>query len=203
MSNFEEMKDHLSNNFDSLNDVLEVELRESFSIIDHKGQSFIILSVDIENKTFTIRVNGRDTIESDFDETKLFNILDAKTIAFIPIDGKKGLLGFGDSYCDFVIFDDNDFCFVEFKLNATILEERAIRKNRKKAINQLKNTIALFDRKLNKNYNDLRLEAYVCTPETYPRADNGWRDFAIAFFDEVAIPLFEQNEKICISTLAE
>jgi hypothetical protein len=202
MSKFEEMKDHLSNNFDNLNDVLEVELRERFSIIDHKGQSFIILSVDIENKTFTIKVNGKDTVVSDFDDTKLFNIIDSKTVAFIPIDGKKGLLRFGDSYCDFVIFDDNDFCFVEFKLNATILEERAIRKNRKKAINQLKNTIALFDSKLNRNYNDLRLEAYVCTPETYPRGDKGWTDLAIAFFDEVAIPLFEQNEKICISTLA-
>jgi hypothetical protein len=198
MSKFEEMRDHLSNNFDNLNDVLEVELRERFSIIDHKGLSFIILSIDIENKTFTIRVNGRDTIESDFDETKLFNILEAKTIAFIPIDGKNGLLRFGESCCDFVIFDDNDFCFVEFKLNATILEERAIRKNRKKAIAQLKNTIAIFDRKLGNNYSDLRLEAYVCTPETYPRGDKGWIDLAIAFYDEIEVPLFEQNKKICI-----
>ena len=202
MSKFEEMKEHLSNNFDNLKDVLEVELRKDFSIIDHKGQSFIVLSINIEDGTFTIKVNGKHTVASDFYDTKLFNIKDAKTVAFIPIDGKKGLLGFGDSYCDFVIFDGNDFCFVEFKLNATILEERAIRKNRKKAINQLKNTIALFDSKLNRNYNDLSLEAYVCTPETYPRGDKGWTDLAIAFFDEVAIPLFEQNEKICINALA-
>ena len=58
MSKFEEMKEDLSNNFDNLNDVLKVELRESFSIIDFKGQSFIVLSINIENKTFTIRVNG-------------------------------------------------------------------------------------------------------------------------------------------------
>jgi hypothetical protein len=198
MSKSDEVKEHLSNNFDNLNDVLEVELREKFSVIDHKGQSFIVLSINIENKTFTIRVNGKDTVESAFDDTKIFNIIDAKTVAFVPIDGKKGLLGFGDSYCDFVFFDDNDFCFVEFKLNATSLEERAIRKNRKKAIDQLKKTIALFDHKLNRNYNDLKLEAYVCTPETYPRGNNGWRDFAIAFYDEVEIPLFEHNEKICI-----
>ena len=198
MSKFEEMRDKLSNNFDNLNDVLEVELREKFSIIDHKGQSFIVLSINIEDNTFTIKVNGKDTVASDFDGTKLFNIIDAKTVAFIPIDGKKGLLGFGDSYCDFVIFDDNDFCFVEFKLNATILEERAIRKNRKKAINQLKNTISLFDSKLNRNYNDLRLEACVCTPETYPRGDKGWTDLAIAFYDEIEVPLFEQNEKFCV-----
>ncbi|WP_434685337.1 hypothetical protein [Pseudanabaena minima] len=198
MSKFEEMRDKLSNNFDNLNDVLEVELREKFSIIDYKGQSFIVLSINIEDNTFTIKVNGKDTVASDFDNTKLFNIIDAKTVAFIPIDGKNGLLGFGESYCDFVIFDDNYFCFVEFKLNATILEERAIRKNRKKAIAQLKNTIALFDSKLNRNYNDLRIEAYVCTPETYPRGDRGWTDLAIAFYDEIEVPLFEQNEKFCV-----
>ncbi|MFN5765313.1 MAG: hypothetical protein ACK470_13145, partial [Pseudanabaena sp.] len=75
-------------------------------------------------------------------------------------------------------------------------------KNRINAINQLKNTIALFNHKLDKNYSGLFREAYVCTPETYPRGDKGWTDLAIAFFDEVAIPLFEQNEKICINTLA-
>lgn len=198
MSKFEEMKDHLSSNFDNLNDVLEVELRKKISIIDHKGQSFIALSINIEDNTFTVRVNGNDIVELDFDDTKLFSIINAKTVAFIPIDGKKGLLGFGESYCDFVFFDNNDFCFVEFKLNANSLEERAIRKNRKKAIEQLKHTIALFDRKLNRNYNDLRSEAYVCTPETYPRGDKGWTDLAIAFYDEIAIPLFEHNEKICI-----
>ena len=86
MSKFDEIKEHLSNKFDNLNDVLEVELREIFSVIDHKGQSFIVLCINIENKTFTVRVNGKDTIESDFDDTKLFKIVDAKTVGFIPID---------------------------------------------------------------------------------------------------------------------
>ena len=196
MSKFEEIKEHLSNSFDKLNNVLEIEQRERFSVIDHEGQSFIILSINLENNTFTIKKKGQDIVESDFDNTKLFNIIDARTVAFIPIDGKNGLLGFGESNCDFVFFDDNEFCFVEFKLNATSQEDRAVRKNRKKAIDQLKNTISLFDRKLNNNYNDLKLEAYVCTPETYPRGDKGWADLAIAFYDEVGIALFEHNEKI-------
>jgi hypothetical protein len=198
MSKFEEIREHLSNSFDKLNDVLEIELRESFSVIDHKGQSFIVLSINLENNTFTIKANGQDTVEANFDHTKLFNIIDARTVAFIPIDGKNGLLGFGESYCDFIFFDNNEFCFVEFKLNATSQEDRAVRKNRKKAIDQLKNTINLFDRKLNNTYNDLKLEAYVCTPETYPRGDKGWTDLAIAFYDEVGISLFEHNEKICL-----
>jgi hypothetical protein len=198
MSKFEEIREPLSNSFDKLNDVLEIELRESFSVIDHKGQSFIVLSINLENNTFTIKANGQDTVEANFDHTKLFNIIDARTVAFIPIDGKNGLLGFGESYCDFIFFDNNEFCFVEFKLNATSQEDRAVRKNRKKAIDQLKNTINLFDRKLNNTYNDLKLEAYVCTPETYPRGDKGWTDLAIAFYDEVGISLFEHNEKICL-----
>ncbi len=198
MSKFEEIKEHLSNSFNKLNDVLEIERRERFSVIDHKGQSFIVLSINLENSTFTIRENAQDTIEPDFDDTKLFNIIESKTVAFIPIDGKNGLLGFGESHCDFVFFDDNEFCFVEFKLNASSQEDRAVRKNRKKAVDQLKNTIALFDHKLNSNYNNLKLEAYVCTPETYPRGDKGWTDLAIAFYDEVGIALFEHNEKICM-----
>jgi len=85
MSKFEKMKDQLSNSFDNLNDVLEVELREKFSIIDYKGQSFIVLNSNLENKTFTIRKNGRDTVESGFDDTKVFKVLEAKTVGFIPI----------------------------------------------------------------------------------------------------------------------
>lgn len=197
MSKFELIKEHLSNRFNKLNDVLEIELREDFKIIDYKGQSFIVVSINLEDNTFTIKLNGKEIIEHDFDPAKLFNIKNSKIIGFIPIDGKKGLLGFGDSHCDFVFFDENEFCFVEFKLNATSLNDNAVFKNRLKAIRQLKNTIALFNHKLGKNYSGLLREAYVCTPETYPRGDKGWRDLAIAFYDEVEIPLFEHNEKIC------
>ena len=197
MSKFELIRELLLNSFDKLNNILEIELREDFSIIDYGGQSFIIVRVNLEENTFTIKLNQKEIIEPNFDPAKLFNIKNSKIIGFIPIDGKKGLLGFGDSHCDFVFFDDNEFCFVEFKLNATSLNDNAVFKNRLKAIDQLRNTIALFNYKLDKNYSGLLREAYVCTPETYPRGDHGWRDLAIAFYDEIDIPLFEHNEKIC------
>ena len=197
MSKFELIKELLSNSFDKLNNILEIELREDFSIIDYGGQSFIIVRVNLEENTFTVKLNQKETIEPNFDPAKLFNIKNSKIIGVIPIDGKKGLLGFGDSHCDFVFFDDNEFCFVEFKLNATSLNSKTVLKNRLKAIDQLKNTIALFNHKLDKNYSGLLREAYICTPETYPRGDHGWRDLAIAFYDEIDIPLFERNEKIC------
>ncbi len=116
-------------------------------------------------------------------------------VGFIPIDGKKGLLGFGDSHCDFVFFDGNDFCFVEFKLNATSLKK--VDENRNKAIKQLSNTIDLFDDKLAKNYEGLNLEAYVCTPEFYPRFNSSWAGFAEEFLEKYGIPLFEINDKTC------
>ncbi|MDM3850048.1 MAG: hypothetical protein PT119_08705 [Aphanizomenon gracile PMC627.10] len=195
MSKFEDIKELLSTAFDNFSDVLEIEMRSEFSIIDYQGQSFIIININSDDDTFTIKLNGVDTVENGFDITKLFNVINAKIVGFIPIDGKKGLLGFGDSHCDFVFFDENDFCFVEFKLNATSL--RKVDANRDKAIKQLTNTIDLFDKKLNGNYADLNLEAYVCTPEFYPRFNSSWIAFAKDFLEEYGFELFEINNKIC------
>ena len=195
MSKFEDIKELLSTAFNNLSDVLEIEMRSEFSMIDYQGQSFIIININSDDNTFTIKLNGVDTVKNGFDITKLFNVINAKVVGFIPIDGKKGLLGFGDSHCDFVFFDENDFCFVEFKLDATSL--RKVDKNRDKAINQLTNTIDFFDNKLVRNYAGLNLEAYVCTPEFYPRFNSSWIAFAKDFLEEYGFELFEINDKIC------
>ena len=55
------------------------------------------------------------------------------------IDPNEGLLGFGDSHCDFIVFNDTDFCFVELKLNAISLNK--VNQNRNKGVKQLSNTI--------------------------------------------------------------
>ncbi|MBD2570172.1 hypothetical protein H6G59_20185 [Anabaena lutea FACHB-196] len=190
-------KEHLSNTFPKFPDLLQIELREEFSVTDYKGQSFIIISIQLDDNTFTIKLNDIETIVEEFDSNKLFNVSNDTRIGFIPIDGKQGLLGFGDSHCDFVFFDETDFCFVEFKLNAT--SERKVNKNRVDAIGQLKNTINLFDDKLEKNYAGLNLEAYVCTPEfyKYPRFNSSWQELAEEFLEENGIPLFERNYKTC------
>jgi hypothetical protein len=198
MSKFEYIKKLLANAFGNFSDVLEIEIRSEFSIIDYQGQSFIIINYNLDDNTFTIKLNGVDADKIGFDNTKLFNISNAKIVGFIPIDGKKGLLGFGNSHCDFIFFDENDFCFVEFKLNATSEEERAIGKNREKAIGQLTNTISFFNLKLNRNYADLKLEAYVCTPEFYyPKFNSSWIKLATGFLEDYGFELFEINYKIC------
>jgi hypothetical protein len=200
MSKFEDIKELLSTAFNNLSDVLEIEMRSEFSVIDLKDygrQSFIIINIQFDDHTFTINFNGNETVITDFDSTKLFNISNAKMVGFIPIDGKKGLLRNAAKRCDFVFFDENDFCFVEFKLDAISEQERAIRSNTKGATDQLKATISWFNYKLSKNYAGLNKEAYVCTPEFYPRFNSSWIAFAKDFLEEYGFELFEINYKIC------
>lgn len=197
MSKFEDIKELLATAFDNFSDVLQIEMRSEFSIIDYQGQSFIIINISSDDNTFTIKLNSVDTVKSGFDNSKLFNISNAKMVGFIPIDGKKGLLRKVAKRCDFVFFDENDFCFVEFKLDAISEEERAIRSNTRGAIDQLKATISWFNYKLSKNYAGLNLEAYVCTPEFYPRFNSSWIAFAKDFLEEYGFELFEINNKIC------
>jgi hypothetical protein len=195
MSAFEAIKKRLFNTFIHLNDVFQIETRNDFSITDFEGQSYLILESDETH--FTVQINNELKTFEGFDENKIFVVKNSKKIGFIPIDGKKGLLGYGDSYCDFLFFDENDFCFIEFKLNSISTEPRAVRKNRKKAVNQLSNTIDFFDNQLYKHYDGLNLEAYICTPETYPRNDTAWMAIEVAFLEKYGIPLFEKRDKIC------
>ncbi len=195
MSKIEEIKAYLEANFAEITPFLQMESRQEFAITDFKGQSYIIISND-ENE-FVISINGIETRIEGFDESKNFVIQNVKTVVFIPIDGKNGLLGFGDSHCDFVLFDENDCCFVEFKLNGTSASPKTIRQRRYKAVRQLSNTIEFFDEKTQRNYKGLNLEAYICTPEFYPRLDASWRELAQDFLENHGIPLFEENNKIC------
>lgn len=151
------------------------------------------------NNSFYIVDNGTSEIHSECeDENKCFAIKNQnnKEICFIPIDGNNGLLNHrGTSCCDAVVFNEQYFCFLEFKFNATSVEIRAIRKNRKKAIEQLSKTIDFFDDQLDKDYLDLKLEAFISTPKTYPRQDTAWVNIEVEFLEEYGIPLFETNEK--------
>ncbi len=47
----------------------------------------------------------------------------------------------GPARCDIILFSDVKIAFVELKLNATSLKNRAIKENRKKAISQLETSI--------------------------------------------------------------
>ncbi len=171
-----------------------IDTRSELDIIDYQGQSYFIEQI-IDNQTVVIKTqNGNETI-SGIESDKVFKVLNAQITGLIPIDGKGGLLGFGDSHCDCIIFNETDFCFIEMKLNATSLTK--VTQNRHKGVKQLSNTIDLFDDKLNRNYNDLHLEAYLCTPKTYPRQNAAFQALRLDFLEEKSIELFETDKKIC------
>ncbi len=100
--------------------------------------------------------------------------------------------------CDCVIFDETDFCFVEFKLNATSANPKTIKENRVKAVEQLKSMFELIKNKFNLKHFDFlgySLEAYVCTPTFYPNKNTAISDFAVEFLEDYGVKLFEKNEK--------
>ncbi len=178
MKNFDLLEQRLNQAFENFSKVFKTELNKTFYIAENEkiSTAYIILSNELY-KVFTVKNNSLK-------------------VGFIPIDGKSGLLGLGESHCDFILFNENDFCFIELKLNADSLEERAVRKNWKKAVKQFNNTINLFGEKLNNNYEDLQLEAYICTPESYPRSNVTWREIQINFLESKGIELYQQNEKV-------
>ena len=195
MADFTVISQHLSSKFNLLQSFLQIEKRWEFRVIDFKGDSYIFKDFSTENNLFTILCDGETLIIDADDADKNFRITNNVKSGFIPIDGRTGLLGYGESHCDFIFFNENDFCFVEFKLNATSLEVRAIRKNRRKAVEQLGNTIDFFDKQLNSDYLGVNIEAYVCTPETYPRNDTAWESLSVEFLENFRIPLFERSYK--------
>ncbi|HEY5393285.1 MAG TPA: hypothetical protein VIJ57_14275 [Hanamia sp.] len=181
--------------FSEFNRVHTITTEKQVYVLDYEGQSYIINLINVDSIELILEDSQSRMLH--FDETKIFKILHPDVLNFLPVDGKRGLLGYGTSYCDFIFFNKNHFCFVEFKLNAISLEERAIRKNRKKAINQLENTILLFDEKLSKNYHKRLLEAFVSTPKTYPRADAAWLTLKVGFLERIGIELHEGSFKEC------
>lgn len=80
---------------------------------------------------------------------------DEKAIHFLAID--KCLLDDSDEEkCDFALFDDDVFCFIEIKES----KPRTRKLRRKKALSQLETTITLFQSKL--DFTNYQLEANVC-----------------------------------------
>jgi hypothetical protein len=178
MNKFKLLEERLSQAFENFSKVFKTEFNKKFYITENEKTSTAYIELNNElDKVFTVENNSLQ-------------------VGFIPIDGKFGLLSSGKSQCDFILFNENDFCFIELKLNAVSLEERAVKKNWKKAVKQLNNTIDLFDEKLNANYEDLNLEAYIATPEIYPRSNATWTEIRINFLESKGIELYEQNKKV-------
>ncbi|MDR1919269.1 MAG: hypothetical protein LBQ65_06445 [Tannerellaceae bacterium] len=165
--------------------------------------SHILKETDQANGTCIINILKKDKktgnlsaadIGCPFDTNNVFTVINSRAICFIPIDGKGGLLG-GTSNCDFIFFNKKNFCFVELKLNAFSLKEQSIRDNRRKAVEQLENTMSFFNKMLDNDYSGLKLEAYVATPDVYPRENTAFQSIKVKFLEDNGIDLFEGREK--------
>jgi hypothetical protein len=142
--------------------------------IDIRGKSFVLIKTDDE-LLFTVKNPNR------------------KDIHFLAID--QGIFDGTKEYklgrCDFALFDETRFCFVENK-NVT-LKHRG--KERIEVYRQLKETIIKFRENL--DFGDYKIEAQISfksSRKIYPRKSSSNQDMEKEFDDELAVALFENND---------
>ncbi len=155
-------------------DCLKIETSLEFSIADgeaNTGRCYIVNAEETEGQFKVSNPRGKE-------------------IYFLAID--KCLLDDQDNLerCDFAIFDESTFCFVEIK------ETRRRRgKVREKAIQQLEATINYFKQHI--DFEDYRLEAiiYLVSRGAYPAADTNKEKMKARFATKLETLLLEGNHK--------
>jgi hypothetical protein len=204
MNKVEKIIETLKKGIDNLSDFIQIETRSSFEImeLDEKNQSYIIKEISDD----ICELVADEELKVKYQENKIFKVKNAKFTAFIPVDGKEGLMsataverikGKKPKRCDCIFFDEYDFCFVEFKFNIT--GSRNVSNRKINGIEQLKSTIDKFIDTLNENHKDLYLEAYLCIPNKFKviKETATLQQKKVEFGDKYEVELFETNEKIC------
>lgn len=109
------------------------------------------------------------------------------TTTLLPIDNrfiKNNVNGIVDA----AVFNTKDFHFVEFKTNAEGNSDYAVAETYKKAMNQLKVTLNLFESKINAIKIDFRkqvnVECNIIVSETFPRNKSAEMTNAMLFAQE-------------------
>jgi hypothetical protein len=136
---------------------------------------------DIRGKSFTLLTT---------DDERLFTVNNPfqKELTFVAIDA--GIFTDNSPKCDFALFDDDRFCFVECK--DSVAKQRS--KERNDAFVQLKATIVRFKEKL--DFGSYKIEAQVSMKArmVFPRKSCSREDMVKEFDDELAVALFENND---------
>ena len=98
MEQFDIFHKHLTATIECLPSYLSIEEREEIIIVDYKGQSYIVAAPDENEIGFSVVIDNMATVIDELEAEKHFKISNHKRkTGFIPIDGKKGLLGYGES----------------------------------------------------------------------------------------------------------
>lgn len=156
-------------------------------------EKFFVIEDSSTNKSSLIK---KDTSKGDYSEFEIENI-NKKDIHFLAIDNCI----FDDSSdhkkCDFSIFDETTFCFVEMKTNATSLKDQARKKNKKTAILQLKETVKIFKEKIDFSKYEYSIEAIICPKyeELRPVATTNFQSAQLEFQKELNTILLNGNQK--------
>lgn len=153
----------------------------------------------IDSATLKYSCFGNDEDPEIVDE-KYFRVKNPskQKIYLWAIDNK--LLKKAGARCDCTLFSEKDFCFIEFKTNATSLNETAIENNYQKAYDQLKCTATLILDKAEKVGVNLfsemeNIEAYMVKAPTIPALQASEIAFATRFIEETGIDLLFENTK--------
>jgi hypothetical protein len=136
---------------------------------------------EIRGKSFTL-------LKTDDDKLFTINNPSQKEITFVAIDA--GIFTDNSPKCDFTLFDNQRFCFVECK--DSVAKQRS--KERNGAFIQLKATIIKFKEKL--DFGSYKIEAQVSMKArmVFPRKSSSREDMVKEFDDELAVALFENND---------
>jgi hypothetical protein len=151
--------------------------------IETEKGDFQIFDSEIEPKRCYIRRSEEESIH--------FKVLNPnqKEVHFLAID-KCILYDDAKEHCDFAVFDDATFSFVEIK--ARHPEHKRRNQDKKKACRQLKETIGYFVEK-GINFEKINLEAIIClTSEVTHPVANSESQNAVAEF------LFSFNAKLLV-----
>jgi len=116
-----------------------------------------------------------------------------KDVHFLAIDQGifDGTREYSKGRCDFALFDEARFCFIENK--EVTLKHR--NKERLEAYKQLKETIVKFREHLDFGYYQIEAQiSFKSSRKIFPRKSSSNQDIAKEFDDELAVALFENND---------
>ena len=150
---------------------------------------------EYSSNVFPIEIRGKSFVLVETEDDLLFTVKNPnqKDIHFLAID--QGIFDTTKEYklgrCDFALFDDIRFCFIENK--KVTLKHRS--KERLEAYKQLKEIIVKFREHL--DFGHYQIEAQISfksSRKIYPRESSSNQDMVKEFDDELAVALFENND---------
>ena len=122
-----------------------------------------------------------------------------REIVLLSIDNLllKGVQG---GVADCALFDDKQFRFVEFKMNAEGRSHKSARNTLDKAGQQLKNTIRIFsesEKTIKVDFEDaITLSCHVVLSRNYPVSQSAIQDYQMAFATETGVYLNFDSETL-------